>query len=227
MRKLRNILDGILRRLGCAMDKTPLWVRTLRQKWTNLPQVKLCDYGSNNQLIVGVGGHSKIQVMFASSGNKIEISSDSKISNLTVSICGSNNVIRLGERLQMDGGWLQIFGDNSTVELAPDCWMDNVFIYVTDSCASVSVGSRTMLGPRCELRCGDGHALYDISSGEIFNRAHHLRIGKNVWAGAGVLFLKDVTVGDGVVIGTRSVIIKHFPRSASPLASRQKLFETI
>jgi acetyltransferase-like isoleucine patch superfamily enzyme len=211
MRNIRNIPRGISRRMGHVMDKAPPWVRTLGQKCTNLLHVEVFDSGTNNHLTMAIGTHRKIEVVFMGSGNTVEVGIDSILSNLSISISGSNNVVSVGERAEIYGGSLQVFGDNSTVELGADTWMANAFIYVTDSNSAVSVGNGTFLGPSCELRCGDGHAIYDLSSGEILNRAHQLKIGKNVWAGAGVSFLKDVIVGDGAIIGTRSVITKAIP----------------
>lgn len=208
MRKIRNIPRGALRRLNYILDKSPQWVTALRHKIMELTQINICDYGPGNTIGVERCSIHKIKVVFLGSNNVIMIEPKCRIERIEICINGSGNVILFGGGTFVSGGLIQVFGDNSRMSFHAGCWAVSPSIHMTDSNSELKIGEGTMLGPACELRCGDGHALYDTSNGRIINRAKYIHIGDRVWAGGGVLFLKNIVVGDGAVVGARSVVTK-------------------
>ena len=78
----------------------------------------------------------------------------------------------------------------------------------------VSVGENCMIGPHCYVTDHD-HG-YDAGApiGQQPLQAIPVRIGRDVWLGAGVIVLKGVTIGDGAVIGAGAVVTKDVPPGA-------------
>lgn len=76
-------------------------------------------------------------------------------------------------------------------------------------CASVSIhiGHHTKLGDMTTVYDTDFHA---VAPGEPVRRAP-VRIGDNVWIGAGVIILPGVTIGDHAVVAAGSVVTGAVP----------------
>ena len=73
----------------------------------------------------------------------------------------------------------------------------------------ITIGDNAMIGPNCQFLT----PLYPLdpderNSGLEFGKP--ITIGKNFWAGGGVIVLPGVTLGDNVVAGAGAVITKSF-----------------
>jgi maltose O-acetyltransferase len=76
--------------------------------------------------------------------------------------------------------------------------------------AEISIGNNVLFGPRVGIYTSN-HALYakERISGGCY--AKPVKIGNNVWIGAGVHINQGVTIGDNTIIGSGSVITKNIP----------------
>ena len=74
----------------------------------------------------------------------------------------------------------------------------------------ITVGDRTLIGPKCSLICTN-HALdKDERMAGLFNNGP-ITLGDYVWLGGGVTICPGVTIGKGSVIGAGSVVTKDVP----------------
>jgi acetyltransferase-like isoleucine patch superfamily enzyme len=112
--------------------------------------------------------------------------------------------------------------------LNPDCKL-----------ANTSVGNFTAIGRN--TTCGLGrHPLNFISTQNIFYKKNKMNnrwvmpihlpslpitIGNDVWIGVEALVLDGVTIGDGAVIGARSVVTKDIPPYAIAVGSPAKIIK--
>jgi len=101
--------------------------------------------------------------------------------------------------------------------------------------ANLSLGNRVSIHPYCvfagsgEIEIGNGVAIASscilISESHIFDDAETLikdqgleaqpiRIGNDVWLGARVTVLGNVTINDGAVIGAGSVVTRDIPANS-------------
>jgi acetyltransferase-like isoleucine patch superfamily enzyme len=76
--------------------------------------------------------------------------------------------------------------------------------------------SRVVIGEDClfaqsQLWTSDMHSIIDRTSGARVNPARDIRIGNHVWVGENALILKGAEIGDGSVVGARSVVNQRFP----------------
>jgi maltose O-acetyltransferase len=78
----------------------------------------------------------------------------------------------------------------------------------------VHIGERTQIGPGVQILAAD-HPRDPAkrSTGLEFGRP--VRIGSNVWIGAGALILPGVTVGDDALVGAGSVVTRDVPDGAT------------
>lgn len=106
--------------------------------------------------------------------------------------------------------------------IEPDFWCDygyNIQIgenfYVNHNCvildpAPVIFGDNVFIGPNCGFYTASHPIDYGPrNSGLEF--AKPITVGNNVWIGGNVCVLPGITIGDDVVIGAGSVVVKDIP----------------
>ena len=74
---------------------------------------------------------------------------------------------------------------------------------------AIEVGENCLIGPFCYITDHDHgrgipHAAQPLVGAPV-------KIGNNVWLGAGVIILKGVTIGDNAIVGAGSVVTKAVP----------------
>lgn len=97
----------------------------------------------------------------------------------------------------------------------------------------VYVGDNVMFGPNVIITTA-GHPVEPTLRREGLQYNIKVRIGNNVWIGAGAMIMPGVTIGDNTVIGAGSVVTKDIPanvvavgnpcRVLRPIGERDKEF---
>ena len=78
----------------------------------------------------------------------------------------------------------------------------------------VTIGDRTQIGPGVQILAADHPRDPAIrASGLEFGRP--IRIGRNVWIGAGAIILPGPSIGDDALIGAGSVVTRDVPAGAT------------
>lgn len=76
--------------------------------------------------------------------------------------------------------------------------------------ADIFVGDRVMFGPNVTIATANHPILPELRARSLqYNRS--VRIGNNVWLGAGTVIVPGVTIGDNTVIGAGSVVTNDIP----------------
>lgn len=75
---------------------------------------------------------------------------------------------------------------------------------------TVTFGDNVFIAPNCVFTTAE-HALDAEQRNEGLEVALPIKIGNNVWLGAGCIVLGGVTIGDNTVIGAGSVVTKDIP----------------
>jgi acetyltransferase-like isoleucine patch superfamily enzyme len=118
-----------------------------------------------------------------------------------------NGSIELGE-----GTWLRTeHGQNrltayagGRIRVGPGSLLNGAMIVAK---SEVTLGANTMLAFGVRVLDSDLHDLDCETPEEI----EPVRIGSRVWLGANVLVLRGVTIGDDVVVGAGSIVLKDLP----------------
>ncbi len=69
----------------------------------------------------------------------------------------------------------------------------------------IQVERDAMLSNGIFIRTHDGHALVDLANRLIINPGGDIRIGRHVWVGQEVLVLGPANIGDGSIVGAKSM----------------------
>ena len=74
----------------------------------------------------------------------------------------------------------------------------------------IEIGDYTMIAPNVVIATA-GHPILPELREKIYQYNMPVKIGRNVWIGAGAVILPGVTIGDNSVIGAGSVVTKDIP----------------
>ena len=78
----------------------------------------------------------------------------------------------------------------------------------------VTIGDRTQIGPGVQILTAD-HPRDPATRAGGLEFGRPVRIGRNVWIGAGAIILPSVSIGDDAVIGAGSVVTRDVPAGAT------------
>lgn len=112
----------------------------------------------------------------------------------------------IGEEVYINAPFWCDYGYNTTVG---DYFFANHNCQILDG-GKVTFGDHVFIAPNCVFTTAE-HAIDAQQRNEGLEAALPIKIGSNVWIGAGVTVLGGVTIGDNTVIGAGSVVTKDIP----------------
>lgn len=92
--------------------------------------------------------------------------------------------------------------------------------------AKVEIGDNVFIAPNCCITTA-GHPINIDERNRGLEYAYAIKIGNNVWIGAGANILPGVTIGDNVTIGAGSVVNKSIPANSIAVGNPCKVIKTI
>lgn len=92
--------------------------------------------------------------------------------------------------------------------------------------ADIFVGDRVMIGPNVTIATANHPISPELRARSLqYNRS--VRIGTNVWIGAGAIIVPGITIGDNTVIGAGSVVTKNIPANVVAVGNPCKVLREI
>lgn len=122
---------------------------------------------------------------------------------------GRNGEIAVATNCTLDRG-VCLHGWGGRIELARGTFIGPyVVIY---GHGGVSIGEESLISMHCRI-VSSNHTIppADVLIRSQPDRLLPVRIGRDVWLGAGVTVLGGVTIGDGCVVGAGAVVTKDLP----------------
>ena len=92
--------------------------------------------------------------------------------------------------------------------------------------ALITIGSRTKLGPHCQL-ITTNHPTDYLERRVPQETCKPITIGDDTWLGAGVIVLPGVTIGDRCVIGAGSVVTKDIPSDSMAVGNPARVIKCL
>ncbi len=102
-------------------------------------------------------------------------------------------------------------GRHTCVAIGAQATSNGVKLLVDGDETSLTIGDDSMLAHDIEILATDSHAMFDVETLAHLNPPASIVIGRHVWIGSQVSVLKGVTIGDGAIIGTKSLLNKSVP----------------
>lgn len=92
--------------------------------------------------------------------------------------------------------------------------------------AKVTFGNNVFIAPNCGFYTA-GHPIDHERRNKGLEYAYPIKVGNDVWIGAGVHVMPGVTIGDDVVIGGGSVVVKDIPSHSVAVGNPCRVVRTI
>lgn len=182
------------------------------------------------------------------------------LSNLTFSL-GSSTKIYIGDDCYFAGKFnFDVFGPEGSVfiKIGKKCTFHSALVRIVSSvtpskliinnkCSfehdleihanlgkSIVIGEDCMFSYNVNIFSGDGHSIFDVSTGKIINagfddppnRKNNIVIGDHVWGGFGCFIMNGANIGSGSIIGSESVVKGVFPNNCALGGNPAKMIRT-
>ena len=113
---------------------------------------------------------------------------------------------KTGEEFRVTAPFWCDYGFN--IELGENFYVNHNCVIL--DCAKVTFGDNVFVGPDCGFYTA-GHPIDAKQRNQGLEYARPIHVGDNVWSGGGVRVLPGVSIGEGAVIGSGSVVTKDIP----------------
>lgn len=164
----------------------------------------------HNDIDIPRNRNIKIKVKGRNNIIKIAPSNDDIPSEINIYIHGDNNNITINStkhlNLSLNIGYPDFRScNNAKFFCDKDTTMNGVTCLLLENSSEVIIGKECMISWNIEIRCTDDHSILDFSN-NVLNKAKSITIGNHVWLCKDVLILKNTTIPDGCIVGTKSVV---------------------
>ena len=100
---------------------------------------------------------------------------------------------------------------NSSFEFGESYSGNTNYIMMEDN-THIKIGDNCMFSTGIMFRCTDDHAIIDIRTKNVINKANSIEIGDHVWLGMNSTVLKNSKVANGCVVGLNTVVAGKFEK---------------
>ena len=90
----------------------------------------------------------------------------------------------------------------------------------------ISFGDNVLVAPQCGFHTS-GHPIDAQTRNAAIEYARPIKVGNDVWIGAGVHVCPGVTIGNNVVIGAGSVVVRDIPDNSIAVGDPCKVIKKI
>jgi acetyltransferase-like isoleucine patch superfamily enzyme len=143
--------------------------------------------------------------------NSVKIADGCRLTNLEIAVLGSNNELNIGNNCTYSKGLIWLGRNSGSIILGNDVIIDEAKLTLAENNTSINIGANCLLAWDIDIRCGDGHPIFERETGTRINKANSIEIQNHVWVSSNVQILKNVLIGHDCVIGTKSLVTKNAP----------------
>ncbi|MBM3545108.1 MAG: acyltransferase [Alphaproteobacteria bacterium] len=118
----------------------------------------------------------------------------------------------IGDGVKLDTSCRLIAANNAVLEIGPGC---RIGAYTIINCGEdITIGGDTMMAGFCYIQSSNHGTRKGILIKDQPHTYGKISIGRDVWLGGHVTVLASVTIGDGAIVGAKSVVTKDLPENS-------------
>ena len=126
-----------------------------------------------------------------------------------------------GERFFFEAPVMFDFGH---VYVGEDFYCNHDCIFLDSG--KITFGHHVFIGPQCGFYTVN-HPIDAETRNQSVESAKPITVGNSVWFGGGVKVLPGVTIGDNVVIGAGSVVVRDIPSNSVAVGNPAKVIKSL
>lgn len=141
------------------------------------------------------------------------IESNCNIDNPIIHIFGNYNIITFRENCKIEprcSFWMEGNGIHITIGKNTSLTND-IHVNAQEDDMSIEIGENCMFSNHIIIRTSDSHPIYSLDSNQRINKSKPIRIGNHFWVAPCSEIMKGVTIGDGTIIGSQTMVTKDVP----------------
>ncbi len=159
------------------------------------------------------------RITFSGEGNSVEIGENAILQGVHLTLIGNGNRIVIGAHTRIRAGGNFVAEDgNSRIAIGDGTTMTTPTIVCSEA-GRVQLGRDCMVAMNTCIRNSDGHAIFDVPTGRRINPAADVTIGDHVWLGIRTLVLKGSRIGDGAIVGANALVSGEIPPASLAVGS--------
>lgn len=173
--------------------------------------LEIRDGGRGNAVRIDGAGRERCRgvVALEGDGSVVEVGEGGSATGLMITV-GSGCRVTIGTGCSLAA--LEIFArSGAEVTIGDGCAFTHHTRVFLHEPGRISIGADCLVASGTLLMNSDIHPIFDLRTGERINGARDVSIGSRVWLGADVTALKGAAVGDGSIVGYRSVVTGAIP----------------
>lgn len=178
---------------------------------------ELAEYADDNGNRIDYDGEPaarNVSITFRGRNNRIVAPQGVKVEYLHVNFDCDNGTLILGANPKVGGIKAAIrIGQDATVKFGDNVNMTGVCTITAVEGRTVSFGEDVMIAQDNQFRTDDAHPIFDVTTGKRLNVARDVTIGNHVWFANSASALAGAQVGDGSVVGFRSLVTGKIPNN--------------
>jgi acetyltransferase-like isoleucine patch superfamily enzyme len=181
-------------------------------------------------------------------GNSVELHPwFEKFGRLRIDFSGNNNTVKIRAKPRDCNGMNIQLDNDSSVEIGETCGLSNTFIAGKNNChvrigdfttlttrvrfimheaSRVDIGRDCMIASDVQFMTSDNHTMYDMASQRRINPPASIEIGDHVWIALQCFVMKGARIGNGAVIGLRSVVVNDIPENCLAVGAPARVVRT-
>lgn len=149
---------------------------------------------------------NNIVVSIRGKNNRIIIDKNARIAQINIMLDCDNGTLIVGSN-SVNGFRMNIrIGQDSTVKIGADVTTTATCFVSAVEGATVTFGDDVMIASGNQFRSDDAHPIFDVRTGKRTNPARDITIGNHVWFADQSVVMAGAVIGDGSVIGYRSLV---------------------
>ena len=111
----------------------------------------------------------------------------------------------------------------TSVRIGEKCSFESNIEFHANAGKKIVIGRDCMFSHDIDLWAGDGHTIFEIETGKNINSDYHslpeyknkLVLGEHVWVSKGAFIMHGTTIGNGCVVGAKSVVKGVYPNNCT------------
>lgn len=193
--------------------------------------------GENNNRVIG--SLKDCDVTFSGGNSTLKIGDNFNGVHMKISI-GSGCDIEIGNNVTAKNSFWNFY-DNASCSIGSDCcFRDGGFLSVAPFAkiiigsgfmaeydyamialpySEIRFGEDCMVSRRVSVQSNDGHDIFDVRTGQNINatvelsKSRKVIVGNHVWIGQDATLFYNTDIGDGSIIGAKSLVKNKFPNN--------------